>query len=161
MDPDVRAALLVPYSVAHLLDATAVWTAAAPSQRAERLRKMVFADGVTRSTMWEVTGHGDEQQHQFRPESLWEGVHRRALATPREDFGGIGAEALARLDAQVDEELAAMRVQVEANIVDADPEAQEMARAVADSPSILSAWRPWSGRWTSSFQRTWSPPTSR
>ena len=133
MDPDVRTAMLVPHSVAHLLDATAVWTAATPSQRVERLRKMVFADGVTRSTLWEISGRGDDQRHNLRPESLWEGVRSRLLAMTREDLGSVGAEQLAELDAQVDGQLAAMRAQVEADVAAAEPERQQFARAFGDA----------------------------
>ena len=55
LEPTTRASLGVPYSIAHLQDATANWPSLSREHRAARLRNMVFADGITEGTCWHLT----------------------------------------------------------------------------------------------------------
>ena len=139
MDPEVRRALFVPYSEAHLLDAAAVWSDTSPENRAERLRLITFADGVVRSTLWAIGGCGDEAQHQLRPEPMWESVHARGLLTTRTELRDSAAALVPGLEGMVEAAVQGMLAQTERTVADVDPRGQALARAVAAATATALA----------------------
>lgn len=64
----VSRAALVPYSVAHMMDATAGWTAVEHAHRAARFRSMMFLDGLCGGILWDLPADRDGQR--FRRESF-------------------------------------------------------------------------------------------
>ena len=139
MAPDVRSALLVPYSNAHLMDATALWSAATLDQRADRLRKVTFVDGLTRSTLWVISGAGDEERHELRPESMWTAADDRGLLTTADELRAAAPNLVADAELGIEDALTAMRAQVEEAVASMDPQARALALATADAAAAALA----------------------
>lgn len=133
VEPEVRSALAVPFSTAHLLDATAAWTAASMTQRAERLRMITFADGVVRSTRWDIADTDAEERHLLVSEAMWSGAQERGLLTTVDELRNRAPALVASAEAVVVDEIEKMLRQVGELVADLEPESKALSLAIADA----------------------------
>ncbi len=68
---------IIPYTIAHMLDATAGWASLEPCHEQERLRDMVWIDGLAAGHMGELERQGDGHRYVLRLEPFIEACRLR------------------------------------------------------------------------------------
>jgi hypothetical protein len=102
-------AALVPFSVAHLMDATADWTQLAAEHRSERLRDMLFLEGLSSSWMWTIEAAAGSFQHRLSREPVVEACAGRGYF---ESFTSMDEDLLAEANSKVAADVAAAVAQM-------------------------------------------------
>ncbi len=68
---------IIPYSIAHMMDATAGWTSLKSAQEQERLRNMIWLDGLAAGAMGEIERQGVGHRYLLRREPFIEACRLR------------------------------------------------------------------------------------
>ena len=101
--------IAIPYSAAHLLDATAGWTKTRPQHRAERFRNMLFLDGLSSGVRWEIESVPGGVRHLLSNEPVVEACERRGYMASLQADGPLHGAASQNLDRIVADAVATIK----------------------------------------------------
>ncbi|MFH1464663.1 MAG: hypothetical protein ABIO70_09775 [Pseudomonadota bacterium] len=133
LEPSTRRALDVPYSYAHLADATAGWPSLSREHRAGRLRTMLFADGVTESLLWEI----QHDSSTVRRHPMWREAEARALFDSVDDWRAEAPEQVAAVEEALRMRAETALAQMRANANRREPTSQKIADELMEQVRAL------------------------
>ena len=123
--------IAIPYSAAHLMDATASWTKIRHEHRAERFRNMLFLDGLGSGLQWEIESVPEGVRHLLSNEPVVEASERRGFMSSLHADGPLHGAVSQNLDRIVADAVATIK----ATAADAPQVPPQLVEALVESLS--------------------------